>query len=287
VDQHEVLDGDLRGVLMLPDDHKSAPAVVVLGGSSGGVPATLAAAAAERGLVALGVGYFGAEGLQPNLVQVPVEIVEAALRWLSRGPRSGNGPVALLGVSKGAELALLAASLMPSLVGSVVAVAPSSVVFAGIVSGRASSESSWTWRRHDVPFVPYDPSVGPQFTQHGMRTRPMYEAALANRTSAETGVIEVERITAPVLLLSGSDDQVWPSSSMGLAIRARAVAYGVGDNVEHVVYEGAGHLLLTARPAVGNSGFSFDFGGTAEGAAAASADVWSRLTEFIKGANAQ
>jgi pimeloyl-ACP methyl ester carboxylesterase len=115
----------------------------------------------------------------------------------------------------------------------------------------------------------------------------MYEAALANRTSAETGVIEVERITAPVLLLSGSDDQVWPSSSMGLAIRARAVAYGVGDNVEHVVYKGAGHLLLTARPAVGNSGFSFDLGGTAEGAAAASADLWSRLTEFITGANAQ
>src|SRR6478672_11800551 len=191
---------------MLPDDHQSAPAVVVLGGSSGGVPATLAAAVAEHGLVALGVCYFGAEGLRPDLVEVPVEIVEAALRWLSRSRRSANGPVALLGVSKGAELALLAASLMPSLVGSVVAAAPSSVVFAGIASGRASSQSSWTWRGHGVPFVPFDPSVGPQFGQHGMRTRPMYEAALAGRTSAETGVIEVERIAAPVLLLSGSDD---------------------------------------------------------------------------------
>jgi dienelactone hydrolase len=270
---------------MLPDEHHSAPAVIVLGGSTGGIPTNLAAAVAERGLVALGVGYFGAEGLRSDLVQVPVEIVEAAVRWLLRSHRSGNGPVALLGASKGAELALLAASLMPSLVGTVVAAAPSSVVFAGIVSGRASSQSSWRWRNHDVPFVPYDASVGPQFTQHGLRTRPMYEAALASRRSAGTGVIEVERIAGPVLLLSGSDDQVWPSSSMGRAIHARAVANGVGDNVEHIVYEGAGHLLITARPVVGNSRFGFDFGGTPEGTAAASADLWPRLTEFIKGAN--
>jgi dienelactone hydrolase len=137
----------LFGVLAVPEsDEQRVPGVVVLGGSSGGIPTQLAVALAERGFACFGLGYFGVAGLKPALAEIPVELVERAVDWLARNPRVSPGGVCLFGVSKGAELALLAASLLPDKVRAVVAVVPSSVVFAGVdfTGGDGMSRSSWT-----------------------------------------------------------------------------------------------------------------------------------------------
>lgn len=71
---------------------------------------------------------------QPNLIEMPLERVERGLRWLRDHPRvaARDGRVAIVGASKGAELALVLATTFPDLVGPVVAYTPSSVVWAGI-----------------------------------------------------------------------------------------------------------------------------------------------------------
>ena len=47
-------------------------AAVMLGGSSGGIPEGLARRLAENGVSAFALGYFGAPGLPPALIEIPI-----------------------------------------------------------------------------------------------------------------------------------------------------------------------------------------------------------------------
>ena len=71
-----------------------------------------------------------------------------------------------------------------------------------------------------------------------------YATALENTAGADAAAIPVERIAAPLLLLSGSDEQVWPSGPMAdaiLACRQGTAESSTKDYHQH--YEGGGHLL--------------------------------------------
>ena len=50
--------------------------------------------------------------------------------------------------------------------------------------------------------------------------------------------IKVENIQLPLLLLSGGNDQAWPSTEMATEICNR-----VGDNCSHINYSDGDHLL--------------------------------------------
>lgn len=77
----------LVGTLYSPAHPSPAtPAVMVLGGSEGGLPASQPAALASRGHVALAVAYFGLPGLPKTLTRIPLEYFATALRWLGRQP---------------------------------------------------------------------------------------------------------------------------------------------------------------------------------------------------------
>ena len=212
------------------------------------------------------------------------------MRWLSERPEVTERAVGLLGVSKGAELALVSAALLGEAVGAVVAAVPSSVVFFGSAftgSEFTHSVSSWTWRGEPLPFVPYDPSAAAEFTDRGIRTRPIFVAALANEAALDAATIAVEDIRGPILLLSGGDDQQWPSSLMAERVAARAASADRADMVRHVNYPDAGHTLLgytptwSARPGLDRPP-SFDLGGTSEANAAAAADAWPRIASFLR-----
>src|SRR5205823_7722084 len=108
------------------------PGVLVLGGSDGGIPSHLAATLASEGFTCLALAYFGIAGLPRHLAEIPLEYVETALMWLGEQPLVAGTRVGVIGASRGAELALLAAASFPDRIGAVIAYAPSSVVFAGI-----------------------------------------------------------------------------------------------------------------------------------------------------------
>lgn len=68
------------------------------------------------------------EGLPKQFCHVPVDPLEAAAMRLHS---MGYEKVGLWGISKGAELALTAGSLLPGLVNAVIAVAPMNTVCQG------------------------------------------------------------------------------------------------------------------------------------------------------------
>ncbi|MGH8991105.1 MAG: acyl-CoA thioester hydrolase/BAAT C-terminal domain-containing protein [Acidimicrobiia bacterium] len=287
VTRHEVDDEGLVGVLLLPDGDGPHPGAVVLGGSRGGVREELAARLAEHGLVTLALAYFGAGGLTPAIVEVPLEYVETAASWLARHPAVRRPLVGMVGGSKGAELALLAASRFPHLIGPVVAIAPASVVFFGLDrqadDASALLRSSWSHHGRPVPFAAYPSRAQPVVSDAGLAVAPIYEAVLDDEEAAAAG-IPVEQARGPFLLVSGADDRMWPSARMAEMIVARLGGHGRSADVTHLSYPGAGHQLLgaaAAEPPTSGGRVAFDYGGTAEGDARARDDAWDQAAGFL------
>lgn len=104
-----------------------APAVLLLGGSGGGMgwARRTAGLLADEGLVAMALAYFNADGLPPDLVELPLEQVGLALDSLEARDDVDARRIGVVGYSKGAELGLLVASRRRD-VTSVVAFAPGS-----------------------------------------------------------------------------------------------------------------------------------------------------------------
>ena len=143
------------GTICTPKAAGKHPAILLLGGSEGGDMMRLAAPQfADAGYVAASVAYFGAPGLPSQLAEIPVETVGKALDDIAKRPDVDPTRIALFGVSKGGELALLAASTYPQFK-AVVADVPSPFAWAGIPQGPGPVGSSWTLGGKPVPFVPH------------------------------------------------------------------------------------------------------------------------------------
>jgi dienelactone hydrolase len=224
------------------------PGILVLGGSEGGRPRYLARLLATEGFACLALSYFGEEPLPRNLVEIPIDYVESAIGWLTERPETRDTTIGVIGSSKGAELALLVASLLPAAVGAVVAFAPSAVAFGGI-SFRASGRrrSSWSFRGIPLPFVPY--AFRPALCLQGVSFARMYAAGLDQTIAIDAATIPVERAQAPVMLISGGRDRMWPSSRMAEMIKARMGEYGSRNDVVHLDFPDAGHSIMPWAPA--------------------------------------
>jgi dienelactone hydrolase len=279
----DIDEGGIVGSVFEPGDTRGF--VVVLSGSGGGVPSGYAQRLAENGLCAFALAYFGAPGLPRALVEVPIESVERGIDFFRDRYTDGRA-VGLLGSSKGAELALVVASFLPASVGTVVAVDPSAVVWYGLDQMDRSSgmRSSWTWRGAPLAFLPFRADVQPIAGPEGLRVDLCYDLSLYDDGAIDAATIEVERCNGPLLLLSGADDHMGPSSSFAERIVERMAARGRGAAVTSVVYPGAGHAFLH-REFFANRDRSgrpiWDFGGDVESDARAAADAWPRLIAFL------
>ncbi len=284
-----VAESGLVGVLFRPQDGGPFPGAVVLGGSGGGVREELAGTLARHGLTSFALTYFGADRLPPAIVEVPLEYVERAARWLGRLPAVTGAPVGMVGGSKGAELALLAATRFPELIGPVVAIAPASVVFFGLDhhgdDPAAVRRSSWSHQGRPVPFVPYPSEGEPGSSGAGLAMAPIYEAALADEEAVAAASIPVERVRGPILLVSGDDDRMWPAARMAEMVITRMAGHGRSADVTHLRYPGAGHRLLgaaVAAPAASGERAPFDYGGSDEADAQARDDSWEQAGAFLR-----
>jgi len=261
------------------------PVVLVLSGSEGGFDDLGAAMLASHGYAALAVAYFGAPGLQEALSEIPVERIESAVAWVRGRADLDAGRIAVVGASKGAELALVAASLIPD-IRAVVAYAPSDVVNQGLDRrGGSSGRSSWTWHGAPLPFLAQTPPPEFQAQFRGpppYRLRPLYEASRSDSALARAA-IPVERIHGAVLLVSGEDDQLIPSSPAAEAVVRRLRAAHHPYPYLHRSYPDAGHVILLPflptppRDRIG----PWLSGGTAAGYAHADAESWPLALRFL------
>jgi dienelactone hydrolase len=258
---------------------------MVVGGSEGGIRGAewLAFQFAEKGFATLAVAYFGMESLPEKLADIPLEYFDRAISWLGRQSFVQPGRIAVLGASRGAELALLVAAHNHA-VDRVVAYAPSHVVWGPVSAGEAPTVSSWTRGGQSLAFVPSageaDLSVSPY------RGTPGFLAALQQTAFVEAASIPVEQIRGSVLLLSGEDDQLWPSSFMANAIVRRLKRHGHRYIFEHHSFPKAGHAIAPGfAPAVTEfkhpMGLILALGGTPEGNREAQEQALKKVLAFL------
>jgi dienelactone hydrolase len=264
----EIADDGVVGTFTVPEGAGPHPGVVALSGSGGGVPLWWADLLAPHGIAVLAAAYFGVEPLSSALCEIPIETVAAAGEWMRRRSEVQSVGIGLVGGSKGAELALLAAAAYPDLFGPVAAISPSCVAWFGVdFSGEvpnASARSSWTLGARPVPFVPPVPGIGFERTERGLRSVGIYAAALEQTEAAAAAAIPVERAAGPLLLLSGGQDGACPSTVMARIIVDRMNAHGRSADVRHLDFPECGHVVVRPWASGQAPSMPFDNGGTAE-----------------------
>jgi dienelactone hydrolase len=286
------------GKLFIPSRPGPHSVIVVLSGTGGGFDLDKAAVLSRHGFATLALAYFGIPPLPTWLHRIPLEYFEAALGWLAAQPEIDAQRIGILGVSRGAELALLLATKFPA-IHAVAAYAPSSVAWAAGGRDKATGEiiPSWTWQGLPVPFAPmplrgfmWRSAIPVAVLRRPVMFRNLFRAGLRNREMIERASIPVEQMRGPVLLISGGDDHLWPAAEMSEAIVARLKKNNFAHAVEHLHYPRAGHMLrypylpTTSRES-GNTylrGAKFSFGGTPEADAEAQTDSWRLTIAFFK-----
>jgi hypothetical protein len=118
---------------------------------------------------------------------------------------------------------------------------------------------------------------------------PMFHRLVDDAASVARCEIAVERIQAPVLLVSCEDDAMWPSARLSDIAMRRMAERGHAFEHRHVRNLGAGHLLgVPYLPATVHEVFQpiaklrFLFGGSDAPDAAASVTAWRELLAFLE-----
>jgi uncharacterized protein len=269
-----------------PSTSGTHPGIIVIGGAGGGLgsPSAVCSLLAERGYAALALAYFGLEHLPTRLQEIPLEYFKRAIEWMCAQPSVEPTKIGLVGTSKGGEAALLVGATYGE-IRAVVAYSPSHVVFQGIDeawSDASESKSSWTLDGKPVPFVPFRIDTD-CIEQYGFYLG-LYLGSLQDRQAVGRAVIPVERINGPILLFSGTDDAIWPSSMMCEHVVERLREREFAFPFQHMRYDGAGHMLagpgrLAPASPIGADGMAI--GGTASANAAARDDAWAKVCTFF------
>ncbi|HET9172786.1 MAG TPA: acyl-CoA thioesterase/bile acid-CoA:amino acid N-acyltransferase family protein [Actinospica sp.] len=258
------------GELFLPA-HPTGPkpAVLVFGGSEGGIGRTVAEqgeALAAQGYPALVVAYFDEPGLTTGLENVPLEYFVKALNLLAKQPGVDRNHLLVWGTSRGSEAALLLGAHFPNLVHGVIAGVPSAVVWGSYPS---RGDAAWTLGGNPVPSAPLRDWNDP------------------DPADAQNAIIPVEQIRGPVFLVCGGQDQVWSSCPYTDAISARLARNHFPYPVTALHYPAAGHFggdLIPFMPFADEDSPTATLsgsGGTELADEQAEAQSWPRLLAFL------
>jgi uncharacterized protein len=220
---------------------KKQPLIVGLGGSEGGNAwasnywKKTRDQFLEKGYAFLAIGYFGAKGTPDTLNKIAIEDVYKAIKVASQNKKINKKKIAIVGGSRGADLALLLGSYYKD-IRCVVGVVASCAAFPGHTNHF--STSCWTYQNRELPFVPVNDEAVPFLMKRDLRGA--FETMLRDAHAAETAAIKVENINGAILLLSATKDEICPSTPMAETMIGRLKSKNFKHHFEHKSFEG-GH----------------------------------------------
>ena len=301
VQRIEVREEGLVGTLFLPEGEGPWPAVMILNGSGGGINEPRAALYASHGYMAFALAYFKAPGLSDYISNTPLEYFKKGLDWLRSQYKPYKNFVALNGQSRGGELVLLLASLYPKDVSAVIAYVPGAVVHSGQnAADPAVGREGPAWLLNGQPithvwqdnktatWAPFDLGPAPHRHEKAILT------ALQDKEAVARARIQVEKIQAPIIMLSGTDDGSWPSSVYSQMVKDKLQEVGFAYDVQWVDTPDAGHSIIF--PYVPTTQLTYTHpvskristsGGRADRNALSDEDSWDTIKPFLQKAVAE
>lgn len=221
-------------------DGEAQPLIVGLGGSEGGNAwasdywEETRTQFIEKGYAFLAIGYFGAKGTPSILDKIALEDVYHAIIAATNHSKIKKTKIAIIGGSRGADLALLLGSYYDE-ISCVVGLVPSHAVFPGHTDHFTTS--CWTFQGEELPFVPVNEEAVPFLMKGNLRGT--FEAMLKDSIAEEKALIKVENIGGPILLISATEDEICPSTPMAEKMMARLRSKQSKHNFEHIAIEGS------------------------------------------------
>ena len=216
------------------------PLVVAFGGSEGGIvyagkeTQDLRDSILNLGYHFLAVGYFGTPNTPKELDRISLDAIYDTIYSVSQHAMIDNNRIAVFGGSRGGELVLNLASRF-SEIDAVIAIAPSNVSLPSRFGWGETS--SWTFKQEEIPYISAtDESI--EFIQNGDFFKG-FSMMLENQQNPSEAEIKVERINAPILLISASRDEVWPSTLMCNRMIKRLEESDFQHFHEHIVLKGS------------------------------------------------
>lgn len=277
-----------QGTYFAQDGTHNQPGVMLLGGGQWGD--YWAQELAKAGYPGLSLPYSNREGLPPLPEEIPIEYFERAINWFQDQPAVDPNKVIIMGASRNAELALVVASTLNRRVSGAIAYCPSSVSWSNTVLPYNSDEvkPSWTYRGQAIPFVPMPKLKAPDSGK--LETLSYWRSA--DSAAVAQAAIPVEQIKGPILLLSGSDDQVWPSAEMAEHLTRRALASpSYTHTITNKIWDDAGHMISgdpnspsnvrQGTMVIDGESYAYDFGGTEQGDAIAKQQAADEVWRFL------
>ncbi|WP_394295084.1 acyl-CoA thioester hydrolase/BAAT C-terminal domain-containing protein [Halococcus hamelinensis] len=193
--------------------------MIALHGSQAYVLHELSQLLATHGYATVALKYFDGPGLPYYLEDIPLEYFAKAIRWLTGKEQVQSTGIGLVGFSRGVEAALLAAVDYEG-PATVIGYSGGGLIAPGVrgIPPREYLDKA-AWTRNGTPIVQGNrvrrvfETVQEQVYQHrcNVESTPNSVRSKVPQRMLEDTLIPVEEIDGPVLLLTGSDDQQWPS----------------------------------------------------------------------------
>lgn len=224
--------------------------LIIIGGSEGSVDFTrdLAYKFYNSGYNAFSFNYFNMPGLPSSYKEIPIESIENAIKYLND---LGYEKIGLYGFSMGAELSLLTASMFPDKISAVIAVSPTDTISQGYVYSRKPiklgihNTSAWSYNKKPLPYSKFKKD----FVGLGLNILATQNYSLLPLMKSrenerdEKNLIKVEKITAPILLISSTKDSIWNSSKAADRIQKRLKRNNFKYPFENIKFNNANHFL--------------------------------------------
>lgn len=220
---------------------KNQPLIVGLGGSEGGNAwasnywKNTRNAFIEKGYAFLAIGYFNTPNSPKLLEKIAIDDVYNAILVATKQKGVNPKKIAIIGGSRGADLALLLGSYYTN-ISCIIGLSSSHVAFPGHTNHFTSS--SWTYQGAELPFVPVNEEAVPFMMKRDLRRT--FETMLKDTIAEQKAFIKVENCNGPILLLSGTNDEICPSTTMSEKMITRLKEHKFRYHFEHIAYIG-GH----------------------------------------------
>ena len=220
--------------------NKKQPLIVGLGGSEGGNAWTsdywkkTREQFIEKGYAFLAIGYFGCKNTPAILNKIAIDDVHNALLEASKNKKINKKKIAIVGGSRGADLALLIGSYYKD-IKCVVGLVSSHAVFPGHT--REFNSSCWTFQGKELPFIPVNDEAVPFLIKRNLRGS--FEAMLKDTIAEDKALIKIENIQGPILLISATKDEICPSTPMAEKMITRLKSFNFKYNFNHIPIDGS------------------------------------------------